>query len=244
MNNNHNIYMMMKNNIKQALILTLLLGAVSPMMAQVRETTTYDDGSYYTGERDGKGRRHGNGLMVFANGDRYEGDWKKGDIEGEGTFTYATAGYSYTGHFKKGVVQGHGTFRFNNGNVMEGDWTSMGTGTGYLLFADGTRYDGPFVNGAPQGKGVKIWSNGDRYDGDFVQGHMSGQGSLVFANGETYKGSWVNDRRQGQGNSTYPDGAHYEGNWLNDQFHGQGTYTTPDGEVMSGNWINGQLQEQ
>ena len=49
----------------------------------MRETTYYDDGSYYTGQRDAKGRRHGDGLMVFANGDRYEGNWKKGDIDGE-----------------------------------------------------------------------------------------------------------------------------------------------------------------
>ena len=33
-------------------------------MAQVRETTYYDDGSYYTGERNAKGVRHGNGIMV------------------------------------------------------------------------------------------------------------------------------------------------------------------------------------
>ena len=201
----------MKKRFTRVGVLAVALMASSSLWAQVRETTTYDDGSYYTGERDAKGRRHGNGLMVFANGDRYEGDWKKGNIDGEGTYSYAQGGYTYTGHFKKGFVQGHGTFRFNNGNVMEGDWTGMGTGTGYLLFADGTRYDGPFVNGAPQGQGIKVWSNGDRYEGNFVQGHMQGLGKMTHKDGETYEGMWQTDRRNGQGQSTYPDGAHYEG---------------------------------
>ena len=207
--------------LKHALLLALVLMASGTCFSQVRETTYYDDGSYYTGERDGKGRRHGNGLMVFANGDRYEGNWKKGDIDGEGTFTYATAGYSYSGNFKKGNIQGHGTFRFNNGNVMEGDWTAMGTGTGYLLFPDGSRYDGPFLNGLFHGQGLRVWTNGDRYEGSFVQGHMTGQGKMRTADGTTY-----------------------EGGWLNDQYEGEGTYISADGEVVKGRFHAGQLIEQ
>ncbi|MBR1765865.1 MAG: hypothetical protein IJ745_02345 [Bacteroidales bacterium] len=210
---------MKKTTVKTIAMVAALMAAVD-VQAQVRETTTYDDGSYYTGVRDGKGRRHGNGLMVFANGDRYEGDWKKGIIDGEGTYIYAQGGYSYTGHWVKGNIKGHGTFRFNNGNVMEGDWTAMGTGTGSLIFPDGTRYDGPFVNGAPQGQGVKIWADGTRYEGSFVQGHLCGQGSIVWA-----------------------DGSHYEGAWLNDQYEGEGTYTDAAGEVVKGRFHAGNLVE-
>jgi hypothetical protein len=232
----------MKNTMK-TLMLTAMLLLAGAATAQVVETTTYDDGRVYTGQRDGKGRINGKGLMTFPNGDSYDGMWKKGEFDGEGTYVFATQGYTYSGQWKKGNIKGHGTFRFNNGNVLEGDWTAMGTGTGYLIFADGTRYDGPFVNGAPQGKGIKVWANGARYEGDFVQGHMSGQGAYSSANGETYNGTWVNDRRQGYGVCTYTDGAHYEGNWFNDRFHGQGTYTDAHGEVLSGNWINGDFQE-
>ena len=205
---------------RQTIVLMMVLMAGSSCWAQVRETTTYKDGSYYTGERDAKGRRHGNGLMVFANGDRYEGDWKKGDIDGEGTFTYAAAGYSYTGHFKKGNILGHGTFRFNNDNVMEGDWTDMGTGTGYLLFPDGSRYEGPFLNGLFHGQGVRTWPNGDRYVGSFVQGHMTGQGKM-----------------------TSSDGASYECGWHNDLYEGEGTYISTDGELIKGRFHAGQLVE-
>lgn len=233
----------MNKIVKKLLTLTLALLFPALTIAQVRETTVYDDGRVYSGQRDGKGHINGNGLMTWPNGDSYDGNWKKGEMDGEGTYVYATAGFSYSGQWKKGNICGHGVFRFNNGNVMEGEWTAMGTGTGYLLFADGTRYDGPFVNGLCQGQGTKVWSNGDRYDGNFVQGHMTGQGKITLANGETYTGNWYNDRRQGQGDAIYADGAHYEGNWFNDRFHGQGTYTSAEGEVFSGNWINGQFDE-
>lgn len=205
---------------KKTLLIVACMAICTLASAQAVETTTYDDGRVYIGQRDGKGKINGKGLMTWPNGDRYDGEWKKGIMEGEGTYTYANAGYSYTGQWKKGFIKGHGTFRFSNGNVMEGDWESMGTGTGYLLFADGTRYDGPFLNGAPQGQGIKVWANGDRYEGTFVQGHLAGQGTMQFS-----------------------DGSRYVGGWLNDQYEGQGTYTRADGEVISGTFHAGQLQK-
>lgn len=211
----------MKKHFKNTILLALALVSGITCFAQVRETTVYDDGSYYTGHRDAKGRRHGHGLMVWVNGDRYEGDWKKGEIEGEGTFTYAAYGYSYTGHFKKGLIQGHGTFRFTNGNIMEGDWTSIGTGTGYLLFADGSRYDGPFLNGLCHGQGVRSWPNGDRYEGSFVNGRMTGLGKMRSA-----------------------DGSSYDGGWFEDQYEGEGTYISAEGEMIKGRFHAGQLVEQ
>ena len=209
----------MKSTMKPIALLATLLVAAWSLQAQVVETTTYDDGRVYTGQRSGKGKIEGKGLMTWPNGDRYDGEWKKGVMDGEGTYTYAAAGYSYTGQWVKGNIKGHGTFRFNNGNVMEGDWTSAGNGTGYLLFADGTRYDGPFLSGAPHGQGVKIWANGDRYEGTFVQGHLTGQGTMQFA-----------------------DGTRYEGGWLNDQYEGQGTLTIPGQEPISGRFVNGKYQ--
>ena len=149
---------------KKTIILATGIMLAMGVSAQVVETTTYDDGRVYTGQRDGKGKINGKGLMTWPNGDRYDGQWVKGNQEGEGTY-YWSNGVVYTGQWKKNYIKGHGTFHFPNGNVMEGDWTSMGNGTGYLTWPDGSRYDGPFVNGAPHGQGVKVWANGDRYEG-------------------------------------------------------------------------------
>ena len=233
----------MKTSIKSIVMLTaaLLLGAQT--MAQVVETTTYDDGRVYTGQRDGKGKINGKGLMTWPNGDRYDGEWKKGLQDGEGTYTHAAAGYSYTGQWKKGYIKGHGTFRFNNGNVMEGDWTAMGTGTGYLLMPDGTRYDGPFLNGRCNGQGVMTWANGDRFEGTFANGQMNGMGTINFRDGTTYTGNWVNGHRTGQGKCVYSDGSHYTGGWANDQFEGEGTYVNKDGVEIKGTFHAGELQQ-
>ena len=175
----------MNNNICKGLVLAFAIVLATAASAQVVETTTYDDGRVYTGQRNGKGKIEGKGLMTWPNGDRYDGMWKKGMQDGEGTYYWAN-GLVYSGEWKKNYIKGHGTFRFPNGNVMEGDWTAMGTGTGSLVWPDGTRYDGPFINGAPHGQGVKVWANGDRYEGAFSMGHMMGQGTVVFKDGTTY----------------------------------------------------------
>ena len=126
---------------KKTILLTIGLLFAIGATAQVVETTTYDDGRVYTGQRDGKGKINGKGLMVWPNGDRYDGMWVKGNQEGEGTYYWAS-GLVYSGQWKKNNIKGHGTFRFPNGNVMEGDWTTMGNGSGYLQWPDGSRFDG------------------------------------------------------------------------------------------------------
>ena len=151
----------MKKTVKVALMLALGLMVAGSACAQVMETTTYDDGRVYTGQRNSKGKIEGQGMMTWPNGDRYEGQWKKGMPHGEGTFTYAN-GIVYHGQWEKNVAKGQGTITMPNGVVIEGTWTSMGDGTGIMTWADGTRYEGGFVSGAPQGQGVKIWPNGDR----------------------------------------------------------------------------------
>lgn len=45
---------------------------------------TYEDGTVYEGEYDSKFRKHGYGIVGFANGDIYEGYWKKDKFHGPG----------------------------------------------------------------------------------------------------------------------------------------------------------------
>ena len=58
------------------------------------------DGDVFTGQLDGDGGRHGKGTMVYANGDKYEGEWYCHEKNGKGTMVYA------------------------NGDKYEGDWQS------------------------------------------------------------------------------------------------------------------------
>ncbi len=104
---------------RQTIVLMMVLMAGSSCWAQVRETTTYKDGSYYTGERDAKGRRHGNGLMVFANGDRYVGSFVQGHMTGQGKMT-SSDGASYEGGWLNDQYEGEGTYISTDGELIKG----------------------------------------------------------------------------------------------------------------------------
>lgn len=44
-----------------------------------------------------------------------------------------------------------------------------------------------------------IYNNGDRYDGYWLEGAYHGKGKLVFASGESYSGDFKLGRRHGKG---------------------------------------------
>ena len=60
-------------------------------------------------------------MLTTPDGFRYEGGWKAGEIDGEGTATYAN-GDVYTGSFVAGKRQGAGVMRYASGRVAEGQW--------------------------------------------------------------------------------------------------------------------------
>ena len=47
--------------------------------------------------------------------------------------------------------------------------------------------------------GVLVYPNGDRYEGDWVNGAKNGQGVLVYMTGDKYTGDWSNDKKDGKG---------------------------------------------
>lgn len=103
-----------------ALFVALMLLAAGPLAAQYREATTYDDGSVYSGQCNGKGLRHGEGLMTWPNGDRYEGHFNRWHIEGEGTIRYAVDGSSYSGLWFNDVYEGRGVVTTADGTTYKG----------------------------------------------------------------------------------------------------------------------------
>ncbi len=77
--------------------------------------------SIYTGKCK-KGLANGKGLAIGE--DKYEGRFKKGWPDGEGTYTWST-GEVYTGHFAHGIKSGEGAYTFTiNGNdtTLSGLW--------------------------------------------------------------------------------------------------------------------------
>ena len=55
------------------------------------------------------GRRNGGGMMVYKNGDRYEGNWASGKRSGQGIMTNHAGDY-YKGQWKNDTLHGKGVF--------------------------------------------------------------------------------------------------------------------------------------
>ena len=96
-----------------------------------------EEAKYAGQHRDGK--PHGQGVLTFANGDRYEGGFVDGEIRGRGTMYLA------------------------NGDVYGGDgeFDSQGfQGCGMYVRANGDRYVGQFHDGRFHGRGTYEWKDG------------------------------------------------------------------------------------
>jgi len=121
----------------------------------------------YEGEYNAAGEREGRGVMRFANGNVYDGEWKAGKREGRGVMRFAD-GEVYDGEWKAGLPEGRGVYRY----------------------ADDDVYEGEFKAGTREGRGVYRLANGDVYEGEFKAGKQEGRGVMRFASGAVYEGEW------------------------------------------------------
>ena len=142
----------------------------------------------------------------------------------------------YVGMMKEGIPIEKGILYYNEDNKenklsYEGDWNNgKMTGTGKIVWRDGSSYIGSVVDGKRQGKGKyyyksDIENNRLSYEGDWNNDQMNGKGEIVWKDGARYKGSIRNGSRNGRGQDYYPDGslmvsgkygyAYYENNVIN-----------------------------
>lgn len=69
-----------------------------------------------------KGLMHGKGLYSWANGNRYDGEWVEGKTSGKGIFTWAD-GKSYEGEWLAGKRNGQGVMKDAQGKILhDGPW--------------------------------------------------------------------------------------------------------------------------
>lgn len=85
--------------------------------------------------------------MTHANGDIYQGEWKGGKANGQGTFV-DTNGSMFKGEWHNDVYHGNGAETWNFGSI---------------------KYEGEFVEGKKTGKG-RFDFDGNYYEGDFADG--------------------------------------------------------------------------
>jgi len=115
------------------------------------------------------------GAYIWANGMRYDGEFKNGLPHGKGATTHPN-GDRYVGEFKSGDKHGNGTFAYSNGSSYVGE------------FKDGKRH----------GKGTFTWASGsfagDKYVGEYKDNKRTGKGTYTRANGTVKSGIWADGK--------------------------------------------------
>ncbi len=92
-----------------------------------------------------------------------------------------------------------------------------------LRYADGSTYEGEFLEGKRHGRGKLKLSNGDFYEGQFRNGAFNGTGKYTFGNAQAvkYEGEFVNGQAHGEGKITHlQTGSVYTGKFVNNMKQG------------------------
>lgn len=233
----------------------------------------YPSGAVYIGEFK-EGEIHGIGVCYYSDGRKYQGQWHHRFPEGKGTMTYSD-GNKRTGNWKKGQpVDERGNIVDNDLNQPSNrDGTDIQSGClsgdcengeGVFAYADGSRYEGFFLNGKPERKGTFTYPNDDKYVGAFKEGVPHGTGRLLHADGTVTTGQWRDgeyigtneyvdtrhlgciegDCQNGVGQYIFKDGARYEGEFQHGKPHGKGTVTYLNGEKYIGELAEGKFNGQ
>ena len=73
------------------------------MATPEKNVTKYSNGDQYIGSFNASGNQHGYGVYIWANGEKYEGNWKDGKFDGYGVYFYAS-GSRYEGKIGRAHV--------------------------------------------------------------------------------------------------------------------------------------------
>jgi len=134
------------------------------------------------------------GLVIFAKGGWYDGEWQHGAAHGQGSKTLPS-GDTYSGSWVRGTPHGFGT----------------------EVKVTGERYQGTFVHGAKHGEGVQTLPCGDEYSGAYENGTPHGFGTCTLKGGSqggsarkhTYTGFFHKGQKQGYGYEEDEDGVYF-----------------------------------
>jgi len=207
-----------------------------------RKLMTYSDGSYYQGEVNEDGERHGKGLLRWSREEYYFGDWDNGDMSGKGV--HIADNVEYEGDWLNDHPHGRGVCRVTpkEGDEVddcfmtyyEGEWKEdERCGRGYAVFADRSTYEGEFRDDCINGKGVLRYPSGRIEEGEWKDGALHGYGTIYFPEDEEFscfsrKGEWDDCKINGPGEVRWRDGSVWTGNII----------STTNGKVQRAWWMH------
>lgn len=191
----------------------------------------------------------------------YEGTWKNGVFDGEGTL-YKEDGSVKSGEWSNGqLIQTLVDVQLATGHYVGYAKNGKPDGAGQMDYAGGASYKGKWKEGKWNGEGLYVcnsdsvfatWADGEVngdviyktgdlfFEGTFVDNIPTGIGSLATSDGTFYAGSWVDGQRGGDGDMIFANGDRYSGEWENNLFNGYGTYHYSQQRASyAGDWKNG-----
>ncbi len=175
-------------------------------------TVRLPNGDKYIGEINAQGEKLSNGVYMFKNGDKYQGDFKNDQRDGRGVYTW------------------------ENGDVLNGIWQNNEIVEGKLTIP----YNGPLYHSDENHTHSDVAYKGDLvYSGQFQNHSLSGHGQAMWPNGDVYNGEWKNDKMNGHGIYTWPTQQKYNGEWKDNKMNGNGQVLAPNGVILqAGKWEN------
>jgi hypothetical protein len=201
----------------------------------------------------------------------YEGKLAAFKPNGEGIYHWKDV-IEYHGAFNDGKYHGKGKkirkkylHQGLYALTVEGNFENgEPSGKCLAVYANGTVYDGEFVNGKRQGFGICKYKDGKgknydgsdcidghdykgeegfTYEGEWYQNKRHGKGKLKNAEGTIIlEGIWENNQiknnqiKNGTGTKIYDNGDVYDGEWKEGKHHGKGKYLFVDGSIYEGEW--------
>ena len=211
-------------------------------------------GNFVQGKPDGELKQHKEGKLY------YEGHWKNGNFDGEGTLYKKDGSISsgiwennrlvssrvdvelpsgrYVGNIKDGKPSSYGEMYYNNGGKYVGQWEEgQWSGEGcYVSSSDSI--NGEWKDGKLNGY-ASVSTHDFFYEGDWIDNTPNGFGFVVFSDSSYYDGAWENGHRSGYGGLIVSNGDKYFGDFENDLFNGFGSYEFSNGDYYEGEWKDG-----
>lgn len=203
----------------------------------------YANGEEYEGEFENN-KKNGKGRYKYNNGiyDNYDGEWKDDKKQGKGTLTFYNFDV-YKGDFDNDKCNGYGEYYVSTGGEFKGNWVdNYKEGKGEETWPDGDKYEGEYHKSIFEGKGKFSFSNGEEYEGDFKNGLFNGKGKYTWPNGQKYEGDFVDGICSGKGKQTFIDCSEYDGEWKNDTFEGKGILKYKNGTIYEGEFKKGEIE--
>jgi hypothetical protein len=204
--------------------------------------------SGYTGPKNNRGEPDTTGtdeigVMNYPPNnvyERYSGQWKNGEPDGQGTLIYKR-GDTYTGEFIDGARHGRGVYTHSNGMVREGEFRNGVNVRGTLIRPDYT-FQGTFVNEKAH-EGMFTYKDGSVFTGT-IESATKRVGTFRYPDGDVFSGTFTADGVRwllnGYGEmivNSMPIKFSYRGKFRNNVRHGKGLMIV-NGESYSARFDN------